>query len=124
MMPAIKYQVTLSEAEKTELEALLKNGKSAAPKQTRTRILLKAATEGVRQLRRTGKILSLETIPAKHRRPYPGGQLLEAELEFEQGCHVYDLKFVGDDEDDEVVREFEYDVRTSELWRLEQKPWR
>jgi transposase len=42
-MPAIKYRVTLSEDEKTELEALLKKGKSAARKQTRARILLKAA---------------------------------------------------------------------------------
>jgi uncharacterized membrane protein YkoI len=77
--------------------------------------------EEVRQLRRTGKILSLETILAKHRRSYPGGQLLEAELEFEQGRHVYDLKFLGDDG---VVREFEYDARTGELWHLEQKPRR
>ncbi len=42
-MPAIKYRVTLAEDEKTELEALLKKGKSAARKQTRARILLKAA---------------------------------------------------------------------------------
>lgn len=43
-MPAIKYQLALGEDEKTELEALLKKGKSAAHKQTRARILLKAAT--------------------------------------------------------------------------------
>jgi transposase len=42
-MPAIKYRVTLSEKEVTELEALLRKGKSAARKQTRARILLKAA---------------------------------------------------------------------------------
>lgn len=42
-MPAIKYRVTLSEEEKTELEALLKKGRSAARQQTRARILLKAA---------------------------------------------------------------------------------
>lgn len=42
--PAIKYRLTLSEDEKTELEALLKKGKSAAHKQIRARILLKAAT--------------------------------------------------------------------------------
>ncbi len=42
-MPAIKYRVTLSEDEKAGLEALLKKGRSAARKQTRARILLRAA---------------------------------------------------------------------------------
>ena len=75
--------------------------------------------EEARQLHGAGQILSLETIIAHHRRRHPGEQLLEAELEFEQGRHVYDLKFLGDDG---VVREFEYDARTGELWRLEQNP--
>lgn len=42
-MPGIKYRVTLSEEEVEELEAFLHKGKSAARKQTRARILLKAA---------------------------------------------------------------------------------
>ena len=42
-MPAIKYRVTLTEEEVEMLEALLRKGKSAARKQTRARILLKAA---------------------------------------------------------------------------------
>jgi transposase len=42
-MPAIKYRVTLSEDEVEMLEGLLRKGKSAARKQTRARILLKAA---------------------------------------------------------------------------------
>lgn len=42
-MPAIKYRVTLSDEEVEMLEALLRKGKSAARKQTRARILLKAA---------------------------------------------------------------------------------
>lgn len=42
-MPAIKYRVTLSDEEVELLEALLRKGKSAARKQTRARILLKAA---------------------------------------------------------------------------------
>ena len=70
----------------------------------------------VRQLRATGQILALETIIANHRRQHPGGQLLEAELEFEQGRYVYELKMLGDDG---VVREFEYDARNGELWRVE-----
>ena len=43
-MPAIKYRVTLSDEEVEQLEALLRKGKSAARKQTRARILLKAAS--------------------------------------------------------------------------------
>ena len=70
----------------------------------------------VRQLRNAGQILALETIIANHRRQHPGGQLLEAELEFERGRYVYELKMLGDDG---VVREFEYDARSGELWRVE-----
>ena len=42
-MPAIKYRVTLTDDEVDMLETLLRKGKSAARKQTRARILLKAA---------------------------------------------------------------------------------
>lgn len=42
-MPGIKYRVTLTDDEVEMLEALLRKGKSAARKQTRARILLKAA---------------------------------------------------------------------------------
>lgn len=72
--------------------------------------------EEIRRLRGAGQILSLETIIANHRRQHPGGQLLEAELEFEQGRYVYELKMLGSDG---VVREFEYDARSGELWRVE-----
>ncbi|RUQ28497.1 MAG: peptidase M4 [Candidatus Competibacteraceae bacterium] len=72
----------------------------------------------LRQLRNAGQILSLETILANHRRRYPHGQLLEAKLEVEQSRHIYDLKLLGEDG---VVREFEYDARTGELWHFEKK---
>ena len=74
----------------------------------------------IRRLRNAGKILSLETIIAQHRRQYRDGQLLEAELELEleKGRYLYELKFLGDDG---VVREFEYDARTGELWHVERK---
>lgn len=72
----------------------------------------------IRRLYRSGTILSLDAIVAKHRRRYPGGQLLEAELEFEQNRYVYDLKII---DDDGVVREFEYDAASGELWHLEDK---
>jgi transposase len=42
-MPAIKYRVTLTAEEQEQLDSLLHKGKSAARKQTRARILLKAA---------------------------------------------------------------------------------
>ena len=42
-MPTIKYRVTLSDEEVEMLEAVLRKGKSAARKQTRARVLLKAA---------------------------------------------------------------------------------
>ena len=73
----------------------------------------------VRRLRQAGEILSLETLLARHRRQYPAsGSLLEVELEFEQGRYVYELKFLSGDG---VVREFEYDARTGELWHFEPK---
>ena len=72
----------------------------------------------LRRLRNAGQILSLETILAHHRRQHSSGQLLEAKLEFEQGRYVYELKLLGEDG---VVREFEYDARTGELWRIKQK---
>ncbi|MCU0808157.1 MAG: PepSY domain-containing protein [Candidatus Contendobacter sp.] len=72
--------------------------------------------EEIRRLRGAGQVLSLETIIANHRRQHPGGQLLEAELEFERGRYVYELKMLGSDG---VVREFEYDARSGELWRVE-----
>lgn len=69
-----------------------------------------------RQLRGAGEILSLATIIANHRRQYPGGRLLEAELESRRDRYVYELKILGEDG---VVREFEYDARSGELWRVE-----
>ncbi len=72
----------------------------------------------LRRLRNAGQILSLEMILANHRRQHSSGQLLEAKLEFEQGRYVYELKLLSEDG---VVREFEYDARTGELWRIEQK---
>ena len=74
--------------------------------------------EEIRRLRGAGQILSLETIIANHRRQHPNGQLLEVELELERGRYVYELKMLSDDG---VVREFEYDARTGELWRIERK---
>ena len=72
----------------------------------------------IKHLRDTGEILPLETIIARHQRQHSGGRLLEAELEYEHGCYVYGLKILGTDG---VVREFEYDARTGELWAIERQ---
>ncbi len=69
-----------------------------------------------RRLHNTGQILTLETIIATHRRQHPGGQLLEAELERERGRYIYEIKMLSEDG---VVREFKYDARSGELWRVE-----
>ncbi len=69
----------------------------------------------IRRLRQAKRILALDTIIANHRRDYPGGKLLEAELEFERGHYVYELMIL---EENGVVREFEYDATSGELWRL------
>jgi transposase len=58
-MPAIKYRVMLTEDEKAGLEALLRKGKSAARKQARARVLLKAA-EGWRD-EETARALGVST---------------------------------------------------------------
>lgn len=69
----------------------------------------------IRRLRQAKQILSLDAIIANHRQQHPGGKLLEAELEFEEGRYVYEIKILGDDG---AVREFEYDARSGELWHL------
>ncbi len=74
--------------------------------------------DDIRRLRNTGEILSLETIISQHRRSYPSGQLLEAELEQEHGRYIYELKFL---DQSGVVQEFEYDARTGQLWHIEPK---
>ena len=65
-MPAIKYRVTLTDDEVEMLEAMLRKGKCAARKQTRARILLKAAAgcEGCGDYRSPGRV-------RHHDPPYP-----------------------------------------------------
>lgn len=72
----------------------------------------------IKRLRDAGEILPLETIISRHQRQHPGGRLLEVELEYEHSRYVYELKILGTDG---VVREFEYDARTGELWAIERQ---
>ena len=67
-MPAIKYRVTLSDEEVEMLESLLRKGKSAARKQTRARILLKAAT-GCKDTEIMEALSVSATMVGKIRRP-------------------------------------------------------
>lgn len=70
----------------------------------------------VKRLRDAGHILPLESIVASSRRDYPGGRILEAELEFEAGRYVYELKMLTEDG---TVHTLEYDARSGDLWRRE-----
>jgi transposase len=83
-MPKKKYLVTLSEAERTELEQLLRGGTTATRKLTRARILLKAAEgwtdERIAEALAVGRATVERTrerfvecnLEALHERPRPG----------------------------------------------------
>ena len=83
-MPKEKYLVTLSEAERTELEQLLRGGTTATRKLTRARILLKAAegwtdariaealAVGRATVERTRERFVECNLEALHERPRPG----------------------------------------------------
>ena len=83
-MPKKKYLVTLSEAERTELEQLLRGGTTATRKLTRARILLKAAEgwtdERIAEALAVGRVTVERTrerfvecnLEALHERPHPG----------------------------------------------------
>ena len=83
-MPKKKYLVTLSEAERTHLEQLLRGGTTATRKLTRARILLKAAEgwtdERIAEALAVGRATVERTracfvecnLKALHERPRPG----------------------------------------------------
>jgi transposase len=83
-MPKKKYLVTLSEAERTHLEQLLRGGTTATRKLTRARILLKAAegwtderiaealAVGRATVERTRECFVECNLEALHERPRPG----------------------------------------------------
>lgn len=58
-----------------------------------------------------GEILSLEQLLARHSERLRG-ELLDLELEREQGRLIYEIEVLGDDG---RVRELEFDARTGEL---------
>lgn len=64
------------------------------------------------QLRQSGTILSLETLLNKALAGYPGGTLLEAELEQEHGGYRYEFEILLPDG---RVRELEFNAVTGDL---------
>ncbi|CUR47523.1 PepSY domain-containing protein [Alloalcanivorax xenomutans] len=64
------------------------------------------------RLRQEGRIRPFEQILTEALRQYPGGQLLEAELEREDGHLIYEIELLTPDG---VVRELELDARTGSV---------
>lgn len=67
----------------------------------------------VRQLRESGKILSIEDILGRARAAQPG-QVVEVELEREGGRYVYEVKVI---DDADKVHKLELDAGSGELLR-------
>lgn len=66
-----------------------------------------------RQLRESGKILSIEDILGRARGAQPG-QIVEVELEREGGRYVYEVKVI---DDSDRVHKLELDAGSGELLR-------
>ncbi len=71
----------------------------------------RADREEARKLRERGEILSLELILERARKRFPGGRLVEAELEREDGRLVYEVELI---DADGVFRELFFDARSGE----------
>ncbi len=71
--------------------------------------------EAARRLRKEGKILPLEDIVARVTARWPG-QVIETELEHDDGRYVYELELLGTDG---RIREIEYDASTGEVIKFE-----
>lgn len=71
--------------------------------------------EAARRLLESGQILSLEAILARIAESVPG-QLIETELEYEDGRIMYDLKILRPDG---RVQEVEVDAATGEILKIE-----
>ena len=71
--------------------------------------------EEARRLRKEGVILPLEEIVARASARWPG-QVIETELEHEDGRYVYEIELLGTDA---RIREIEYDASTGEVIKFE-----
>ena len=73
--------------------------------------------EEVRQLRESGKILSMEEILARARKTQPG-QVVEVELERDGGRYIYEVKLI---DEANKVHELELDAGSGEVLRRKEK---
>ncbi len=71
----------------------------------------------VRQLREQGKILPMEDILARSRAAQPG-QVLEVELDREDGRYVYEVKII---DDADRVHKLELDAASGEVLQRKQR---
>lgn len=71
----------------------------------------------VRQLREAGKILPMEDILSRSRAAQPG-QIVEVELDRENGRYVYEVKLI---DDRNTVHKLELDAASGEVLRRKQK---
>ena len=71
----------------------------------------RARASEVRQLRESGKILPMEEILTRSRAAQPG-QVVEVELEREDGRHVYEVKII---DDADKVHKLEIDAASGEI---------
>lgn len=73
--------------------------------------------EEVRQLRESGKILSMEEILARARKAQPG-QVVEVELERDGNRYVYEVKLI---DEANKVHELKLDAGSGEVLRRKEK---
>jgi uncharacterized membrane protein YkoI len=71
--------------------------------------------EAARRLRKEGVILPLEEIVARASARWPG-QVIETELEHEDGRYLYEIQLLGADA---RIREIKYDASTGEVIKFE-----
>lgn len=71
--------------------------------------------EAARRLRKEGEIMPLEEIVARATTRWPG-QVIETELEHDDGRYVYEIELLGADG---RIREIEYDASTGEVIKFE-----
>lgn len=77
----------------------------------------KLRQDEVRQLRESGKIMSMEDILARVRQIQPG-QVVEIELERENGRHVYEVKLI---DSANRIHKLELDAGTAEVLRRKER---
>lgn len=87
----------------------------AVPAGTGLSVLVELDMEQARKLKQAGSIMPLEDLLKAVRREYPG-QVIEVELEEENGRFYYEIEVLADDGN---VRELDVDAATGEILDVE-----